>query len=543
MQPHQPQQQQQQQEFYFPQQQPQNYPQIQQPLRLPQQNSQLNFIPQQPQPQQQTQQQPFQFLPLQQSPRLVPVQSLPNLYPVQSNFIQYPQQQQAPEFIQQGTQQFVRVQAPPPQQLQTQQLQPQNFQPQYQQPRFQQINQTQQIPNQNMYSLSSYNDPLLSYGSSYPLNNNFFQSEYLSQPYQPGNQYLNDIYQDPLTGPNHYNNLIQNAPLTQPIPLPRKANNLQSQQSNRSFDSSVKQINSPVSYDGVDGDDDRRGVLTQDEQKRQQVWDKLQKANKDIKSKNNNNNSVLSRKPPLNKTPRMPQQPPIKPSQDFIDSNINAIRHKENLGHRYPPKSYEKLQTKKAELQQQLPPGQFRSRSDTIKKPPGHLDPMQGEGDKMITLNLNSTGNNKSQSADASGQALKTIQIPINSNVWKDNDRINLDINLRLVDFLNQQGENNGSDKYENPYLVNRSLDNFGDSYQTADPLDQHIRRFENKITRSLPGSTGSLSKFKPLPPLNTINNGNKFDLGRYDGGRFGKLQHEHDQETQENGLFFVEFY
>ena len=516
LQPQQPQPQYQQQEFYF----------------QPQQNNfqqQHNFASQQP----------FQFLPVQQSPRLIPVPPPPpGVYPVQPlppNFIPYQQQQQQPEYIQHQVQPLTL----PPNQYQQQQfvrLPQQQIKPQYQPIDPQQQQQQQQNP--NMYSLSSYTDPLLNYGTSYPLSTNYFSSDYLSQPYrEPANQYLSDIYQDPLTGPNHYNNLIQSQQLHQPIPLPRKTQNLQSQQSNRSFDSSVKQINSPVSFDGGDGDDDRRGVLTQDEMKRQQVWDKLQKTNKDIKSKNNNNNNnVLSKKPPLNKTPR---NAPVKQNHtDYIDSNISAIRNKENIGHRYPPKSYENLQNKKKELQQNMQATQFRSRSDTIKKPPGHLDPMHSESEsKMINLNINSTGNNKSQSADAGSQALKTISIPINSNVWKDNDRINLDINLRLVDFLNQQeAENNGT---QNPYLVNRSLDNFGNdsynNYNQADPLDQHIRRFENKISRSLPGSTGTLSKFKPLPPLSNINNA-KFESNRFDNGKFGKLQYEHEIETQENG-------
>lgn len=140
---------------------------------------------------------------------------------------------------------------------------------------------------------------------------------------------------------------------------------------------------------------------------------------------------------------------------------------------------------------------------------------------KGVTLNL-ADGKPKYQSSSANLESgngpMKTISIPINSNIWKDNDRINLDISLRLVDFLNAQNGNANS-------FINRSLDDFQMNDPSLDPLERHIKKFENKITRSLPGSSGSLNKFKPLPPLN-----NSFNSPGQ------KLQHEFDYEKQDNG-------
>ena len=80
----------------------------------------------------------------------------------------------------------------------------------------------------------------------------------------------------------------------------------------------------------------------------------------------------------------------------------------------------------------------------------------------------------------------KKITIPINPNALKNKDHINLDINLRLLDFL------------PNATSRNRSFDDF----EVNDPFNQHIKKFES-LSRSLPGSSGSLNKLKPLPPLN----------------------------------------
>ena len=94
---------------------------------------------------------------------------------------------------------------------------------------------------------------------------------------------------------------------------------------------------------------------------------------------------------------------------------------------------------------------------------------------KTITLNLNTDG------YDEYGN--KKISIPLDPNQFRDKDHINLDINLRLVDFQNG----------------NRSYDDFD---VRNDPLNRHIKRFETNMSRSLPGSSGSINKAHKLPPL-----------------------------------------
>lgn len=106
----------------------------------------------------------------------------------------------------------------------------------------------------------------------------------------------------------------------------------------------------------------------------------------------------------------------------------------------------------------------------------------------------------------------KRISIPIKPNTFKDKDHINLDINLRLVDFLPNQNSNR-----------NRSFDDFE---VNNEPLSQHIKRFES-LSRSLPGSSGSLNKLKPLPPVNRRTGNSTLPPENT------RLQHEHDHEMR----------
>jgi hypothetical protein len=117
---------------------------------------------------------------------------------------------------------------------------------------------------------------------------------------------------------------------------------------------------------------------------------------------------------------------------------------------------------------------------------------------KSITLNLNSDFYDDSLN--------KKISIPLDPTQFKDKDHINLDINLRLVDFLNQQ--------------QNRSFDDF-DVHN--DPLSRHIRKFETNMSRSLPGSSGSLNNFNKLPPLTKRNKPHSHQDYRqnYDNGSY----------------------
>ena len=136
---------------------------------------------------------------------------------------------------------------------------------------------------------------------------------------------------------------------------------------------------------------------------------------------------------------------------------------------------------------------------------------------KSITLNMNHE--------DALGN--KKITIPLDK--YKDKDHINLDINLRLVDFMQNQG--------------NRSMDNFD---QPEDPLARYIRRYETNISRSLPGSSGSLNKLKPLPPVGGGGGGTRrhppASVQPYSHGREPRLQHEYDNEIKSEGTYLSLF-
>lgn len=113
----------------------------------------------------------------------------------------------------------------------------------------------------------------------------------------------------------------------------------------------------------------------------------------------------------------------------------------------------------------------------------------------------------------------KKITIPLDPQQLKDKDHINVDINLRLIDFIPQH---------------NRSMDDFSD-----DPLARYIKSYETNMSRSLPGSSGSFNslngkKNQPLPPL-----GHKFypsnkPYSHEDSRRL--LQHEYDSEIKSEG-------
>jgi hypothetical protein len=105
----------------------------------------------------------------------------------------------------------------------------------------------------------------------------------------------------------------------------------------------------------------------------------------------------------------------------------------------------------------------------------------------------------------------RKISIPLNTNLYKNADHINLDINLKLTDFIPQSNQN-GNIRNSNRYYDDFEIDN--------DPLSKHIRRFEG-ISKSLPGSSGSLNKTKPLPPVNK--------RGQYLNQEGTKLQQDYD--------------
>ena len=236
----------------------------------------------------------------------------------------------------------------------------------------------QLIPQQaNMY----YPEPLqpMFYNTAYPLNltgtytnnNSYFpqQNDLINDPYQyqsSQDQFNQDQYQRQKQFSNR-NGIYSSGskydaqPLQAPVPVPRGGNknyNPLSQQSNESFDR-----NSPDSYNGdenelnnefglmkvYDNSKHPNSNMNEDDIKRQQVWNKLQQANKEKsahKHKKGNSNGL----PPVgskvfNKKPPTGSQIP-KPENNYLEKNIEAIKNKENLQHRYPEKKYENVHGK-----------------------------------------------------------------------------------------------------------------------------------------------------------------------------------------------------
>lgn len=157
----------------------------------------------------------------------------------------------------------------------------------------------------------------------------------------------------------------------------------------------------------------------------------------------------------------------------------------------------------------------YRETSNTNgKKPPHHLQPIDPNFDDHEDQNIQKQISISNEGYDGLDSSRK-ISIPLNSNLYKNNDHINLDINLKLTDFIPQN--NNQSGNHQQQRNINRYYDDFEID---NDPLSKHIRRFEG-ISKSLPGSSGSLNKTKPLPPVNK--------RGQYLNNEGTKLQHEYE--------------
>jgi hypothetical protein len=156
-----------------------------------------------------------------------------------------------------------------------------------------------------------------------------------------------------------------------------------------------------------------------------------------------------------------------------------------------------------------------KKRGSSNKKPPHHLQPLDNYE--------NDDENDQAQKSFDPYQTNK-ISIPLDTSKLKDKDHINVDINLRLIDFMPQ---NSGASN-------NRSLDDF--NMQQEDQLSRYIKLYETNMSRSLPGSSGSLNKFKPLPPLSQ-----KYPNKPY-SHQDTRLQHEYDSEIRSEGWLFINF-
>ncbi len=276
------------------------------------------------------------------------------------------------------------------------------------------------------------------------------------------------------------------------------------------------------------------GGLSEEDLKRQQVWNKLQKANKDVKRRSdsrtknglppvtNNLNasqiSVKSNQPTTNKKVIV-VKPAIKPNNNHIERNVEIIRNKENLVHRYPEKKYEAVYGKNIEAR-------VKTIHGNEKKPPHHLQPidnMDDVDDQNIQKQISIT-----DEIYANLDTSRKITIPINSNMYKDKDHINVDINLKLSDFIPNNQNNNSYNNTSNNMQASSRSRYYDDFEINNDPLSKHIQRFEG-ISRSLPGSSGSLNKTKPLPPVNKR-------MQNYYNQDSNRLQHEHEILNEPKG-------
>jgi hypothetical protein len=91
--------------------------------------------------------------------------------------------------------------------------------------------------------------------------------------------------------------------------------------------------------------------IENEDMKQQQIWNRLQKSREESvrkKGRSPAKNAAGSRSNGL--PPTVPKrQPMLKPEQDrtnFLEKNIDSIRNKENLSHRFPEKKYEVLYDK-----------------------------------------------------------------------------------------------------------------------------------------------------------------------------------------------------
>lgn len=426
---------------------------------------------------------------------------------IENQYILQQQQQQIQQQQQQHQQQFfpyqgqpvIYLQSPTSQPIVNSSLQlnpppqfiPINFQP------------AQLIPQQNMF----YQEPVqpMFYNTAYPLiqnanyqNGNFYgQDEYgnsfQQQPYQIlENRSLQNVPQN-VTGTRY-----DAQPLQPPVPVPRSNKNISQQSNNDSYEMNTPEpdeteLNNEFNQMRVNDNqsNNEQNMVERSDSRAQEYWVKLQKAkesrdkNSGLKKKMGSSNTL----PSVGSYKSVTKKPPLPNGTNFLEKNIESIRNKENLMHRYPEKKYEYVHGKNVTER-------LKNVQGSPKKAPQHLQPLENFEDE--SNNFNST---------------KKISIPISSTKIKDQDHINVDINLRLVDLLPGRHDN-------------RSYDDFD---VQNDPLARYIRKFETNISRSLPGSSGSLNKLKPLPPLNKKSQ-KPFS---HEGAR---LQHEYDNEIRNEG-------
>jgi hypothetical protein len=241
--------------------------------------------------------------------------------------------------------------------------------------------QTHPHPHQNMY-IQEQMQPMY-FNQAYPINlagslqnsNNFFnhqQNDYDHYQFQQPNEfYSNNQYMN-----NINSNKYDAQPLQPPKMVTPRLNN------NNNINATKNNSNKKnIDYDSPDSDDNVDQELTNEfttlkvidknsnknnnnnnnnndtsdeDLKRQEVWNKLQNANRK-ETKSNGSQSKMNGLPPVVSSKsvikQQQQHQQQKPSQsvmeqkrmeaNFLEKNVEAIKNKENLTHRYPEKKYE----------------------------------------------------------------------------------------------------------------------------------------------------------------------------------------------------------
>lgn len=153
-------------------------------------------------------------------------------------------------------------------------------------------------------------------------------------------------------------------------------------------------VNNNSNNNNSNNNNNKNTDMSDEDLKRQEVWNKLQNANRKENSKTlNSSQSKSNGLPPVVSTKSSLKQKTTAPfmekkqESNFLEKNVDAIRNKENLTHRYPEKKYEAFYGKN--MEQRL---KYFQGSD--KKPPHQLHPIdsyeKGEDYKTISLDINS---------------------------------------------------------------------------------------------------------------------------------------------------------
>ena len=267
---------------------------------------------------------------------------------------------------------------------------------------------------QNMFVQESM-QPMF-YNSSYPINmggaggplqnaSNYFNqsNDYDSYPYQQADYYNQNINNNnnnnQFMNHNHpqqqqHNNMNGNKYDAQPLQPPpqmgtprnfnKNNNNINAKNMRNHPDSKQKTSNEYDSPDSEDNSDlnnefgllkvfdkskapfvnnnnnsnNKNADMSDEDLKRQEVWNKLQNANRKENNKTLNSSQSKSNNglpPVVNTKSSVKQQKAPAPymekkqESNFLEQNVDAIRNKENLTHRYPEKKYEAFYGKNIE--------------------------------------------------------------------------------------------------------------------------------------------------------------------------------------------------